>query len=125
MVQKLLRGGERKERDGETEERSCCSLHRKTQLGQTARSVVVAAWGGEERREDGKGGRVNTTRTWQRQATGLLCFFMFGRGDRHYVSTSAHCCCNRRPSAAASEGETLGSLFNSWGPKAVHDHPFR
>lgn len=89
-MQKLLRGGERKERDGETEERSCCSLHRKTQLGQTARSVVVAAWGGEERREDGKGGRVNTTRTWQRQATGLLCFFMFGRGGTDIMFPHQH-----------------------------------
>lgn len=48
--------GERERREGETEERSCCSLHRKTQLGQTACSVVVAAWGGVGRNE-GKTGR--------------------------------------------------------------------
>lgn len=33
-------------------------------------------------------------------------------------STSAHCCCNQGPSTAASQGETLGSLFYSWRPEA-------
>lgn len=74
---------------------------------------------------DGKGGRVNTTRTEQRQATGFLCFLCVrGGGGRNCAvlwrqpSTSAHCCCNQGPSAAASQGETLGSLFYSWGPKS-------
>lgn len=50
----------------------------KTQLGPTvARSAMVAAWGGEE---GGKGERVNTTRTKQRQATGSLCVFV-SEGD--------------------------------------------
>lgn len=126
-MQKLLRGGERKERDGETEERSCCSLHRKTQLGQTARSVVVAAWGGVGRNEGKTGREGESTRQGHgKDRPQAYCVFLcLGGGDRHYVSTSAHCCCNRRPSAAASEGETLGSLFNSWGPKAVRHHPFR
>lgn len=44
----------------------------KTQLGPTG---ARSAWGGEE---GGKGGRVNTTRTKQRQATGSLCVFCVG-----------------------------------------------
>lgn len=82
----------------------------------------AAGWrGGRE----GKGGRVNMTRTEQRQATGFLCFLCArGGGGRicavlwRQPSTSAHCCCNQGPSAAASQGETLGSLFYSWGPKS-------
>lgn len=91
----------------------------KNPAGADWRSLGVA-WGGEE---GGKGGRVDTTRTKQRQATGSLCVFCVGgwRGSRSCgvlwlrPATSTHHCYDQR----ATEGED--SLFDS----AACHHAFR
>lgn len=112
------------------------SPHPKTQLGQAgARSVAVTAPGAE-------GGNKRSGRESQhgkdkaKTSHRLVCVLNVlcacverGVGGRTEVmcavaaaSTSAHCSCNQRPSAAASEGERLDSLFNSYRLKVVRHH---
>lgn len=139
-MQKMLWG---REREGETarksekarEWREVAAPSRHARLP-ASKSPAGAGWrslgGGGVGWRGRQGRRVSTTRTKQRQATGLLCFYVGGeRGEQKSCcvlwlqpSTSPRCCCNQRPSVAASEGERLDPLFNSWGLRAMRHHAF-
>lgn len=132
VMQNMLRG-KRRERDGK---REVAALSRRARLptsknpaGADCRSLSSGGmgWGRKKWREGGS--------TWQGRSKdrpeAYMFVYLFIYFCWNYAalwlqpSTSAHCCCIQRPLAAASEGETRGSLFNSWGLKALRHHPFR